>query len=626
MRAHADIPHEGKSQLRFLTCGSVDDGKSTLIGRLLHETGSVSEDQLTVLARDSARYGTTGVELDFALLVDGLEDERHQGITIDVAYRYFSTLRRSFVVADTPGHEQYTRNMATGASTSELALLLVDARKGLTPQTHRHATIAALMGIRHVVLAVNKLDLVAWDRAVFDAIVDAFRPFADRLQFRSLVAIPLSARNGDNVTNRSKNTPWYGGPTLLDHLESVGIDGGLDSGPFRLPVQNVLRPDADTRLYAGTITGGRLERGDAIVAASSGRASTVTKILVAGEECNAAHAGDAIAIALADEIDVGRGEVIAPKDARPEVADQIAAHLVWMGEKPLLPGRSYLLKCGARTVPASVTAIKYRIAVDTQEHLAARTLELNEIGVCNLAVASPIVFDDFADNRDTGGFLLIDRYSNATIAAGMIDFALRRGENVHLQELDVTKRTRAALKGQRPCIIWFTGLSGAGKSTIANRLEAKLTAIDRHTYMLDGDNVRSGLNKDLGFTAADRVENIRRVGEVAKLFVEAGEIVLCAFISPFRDERAAVRNLVAPGEFLEILVDAPLEVCEARDPKGLYAKSRAGKLPNFTGIDSPYERPENPDLVLETSSADPDALADRVLAFLSARGYLDPPG
>jgi bifunctional enzyme CysN/CysC len=516
--------------------------------------------------------------------------------------------------------------MATGASTSELAVLLVDARKGLLPQTHRHATIAGLMGIRHAVLAVNKLDLVAWNRAVFDEIVAAFRMFADRFGFRSLVAIPLSARLGDNVTVPSKNTPWYDGPTLIGHLETVEIDSDSTDRPFRLPVQTVLRPDPDRRLYAGTLTGGTLELGDAVVAASSGRASKVTKILAAGEEHEAAFAGDAVAIALADEIDIGRGDVIAPENARPEMADQFAAHLVWMSETALLPGRSYLLKIGARTVPVSVTTIKYRVAVETLEQLAARTLELNEIGVCNFATALPLAFDDFADNRDTGGFLLIDRYTNATIAAGMIDFALRRGENIHLQHLDVSKRTRAALKGQKPCILWFTGLSGAGKSTIANRVEAKLTALGRHTYLLDGDNVRSGLNKDLGFTAADRVENIRRVGEVAKLFVDAGEIVLCAFISPFRDERAAVRNLVVPGEFLEILVDAPLAICEARDPKGLYAKSRAGKLPNFTGIDSPYERPENPELVLETTNADPDALAERVIAFLSARRYLEPPG
>jgi bifunctional enzyme CysN/CysC len=626
MRAHVKVPVEGKTQLRFLTCGSVDDGKSTLIGRLLHDTGTIGEDQRAALERDSARFGTTGGEMDFALLVDGLEDEREQGITIDVAYRYFSTPRRSFVVADTPGHEQYTRNMATGASTSELAVLLVDARKGLLPQTHRHAAIAALMGIRHVVLAVNKLDLAGWDRAVFEEIVGQFLPFAERLGFRSTVALPLSARHGDNVTTKSVHTPWHDGPTLLDHLETVEIDADLADKPFRLPVQTVLRPNPDLRLYAGTVASGTLARGDRVVIASSGRSSTVTQLLVAGEEHEYAVAGDAVAIALADEIDIGRGELVAEPDAPPQSSDQFAAHVVWMNEDALLSGRAYFLKIGARTVPASITSIKYRLAVDSLEHQAARSLELNEIGVCNLATASPIAFDDFAENRATGGFLLIDRYSNATIAAGMIDHGLRRAENIHLQQLDVSKRTRAGLKNQRPCVLWFTGLSGAGKSTIANKVEARLAALGRHSYMLDGDNVRYGLNKDLGFTAADRVENIRRVGEVAKLFVDAGMIVLCAFISPFRNERAAVRGLVAPGEFLEVLVDAPLSVCESRDPKGLYAKSRAGQLPNFTGIDSPYERPEKPDLVLDTANSDPDELAERVLAMLATRGYLSPPG
>jgi bifunctional enzyme CysN/CysC len=607
-----------------LTCGSVDDGKSTLIGRLLYETGSVSDDQLAALARDSARFGTTGGDLDFALLTDGLEDEREQGITIDVAYRYFATAQRSFVVADAPGHEQYTRNMATGASTSDIAILLVDARKGLLPQTHRHATIAALMGIRELVLTVNKLDLIGWDRGAFDAIVSQFRRFAERLGLRSLAAIPVSARYGDNVIAPSPNAGWYDGPTLLRYLETVEVRTELALAPSRLSVQTVLRPDSDTRLYAGTLAAGSLRRGDQLVAASSGRRAKVDRILVSGSASETAEAGAAVAIALSENIDIGRGELLASPDAPPHVADQFSAHLIWMHESPLLAGRSYLLKIGTRTVPASVTSIRYRLAVDSLEHQAARTLELNEIGVCNLATASPIAFDDFAENRATGGFLLIDRYSNATLAAGMIDFALRRGENLHLQQLDVSKAARATLKDQRPCILWFTGLSGAGKSTIANRVEAKLATLGRHSYLLDGDNVRSGLNKDLGFTEADRVENIRRVGEVAKLFVDAGLIVLCAFISPFRNERAAVRGLVGADEFLEIYVDAPLAVCEARDPKGLYAKSRAGNLPNFTGIDSPYEPPESPDLVLETARESPEALADRVLAFLSTRGYLSP--
>jgi bifunctional enzyme CysN/CysC len=613
----------GKRQLRFLTCGSVDDGKSTLIGRLLHDTGCVTEDQRAALTKDSVRFGTVGADLDFALLTDGLEDERQQGITIDVAFRYFSTPRRSFVVADTPGHEQYTRNMATGASNAELAILLVDARKGLLVQTHRHAAIAALMGIRHVVLAVNKLDLVQWSRERFEEIVAAFKPFAERLGFISVAAIPLSARHGDNVISQSANTDWYQGPSLLEHLESVEVEADLAARPFRLPVQTVLRPSADARFFAGTLSGGTLSRGDRIAVASSGRVSTVTDIQVSGEAREIAHAGDAVAIAIADQVDIGRGELLAKPGELPHVADQFAAHLVWMSDEQLLPGRAYLMKIGARTLPASVTAIKYRLAVDSLEHQAARTLEMNEIGVCNLATASPIAFDDFADNRATGGFILIDRYTNATIAAGMVDFALRRGENIHPQHLSVSKRTRAALKGQRPAILWFTGLSGAGKSTIANRVEERLAALGRHSYLLDGDNLRSGLNRDLGFSDADRVENIRRIGEVAKLFVESGTLVLCAFISPFRNERAEIRNLVAPGEFLEVFVDTPLDVCEARDPKGLYAKSRAGDLPNFTGVDSPYERPENPELVLHAADASADELADRVIAYLSTRGYFD---
>jgi bifunctional enzyme CysN/CysC len=614
----------GRRQLRFLTCGSVDDGKSTLIGRLLHDTDCIAEDQRAALAKDSARFGTAGGDLDFALLTDGLEDEREQGITIDVAYRYFSTPRRSFIVADTPGHEQYTRNMATGASTSELAILLVDARKGLLVQTRRHAAIASLMGIRHVVLAVNKLDLVAWDRGRFEEIREAFRPFGDRLGFQSVVAIPMSARHGDNVSAASKKTGWYTGPALLEHLERVEIETDPAATPFRLSVQAVLRPSADTRLFVGTVSGGTLSCGEPVVVASSGRVSTVTEIHRSGERAETVRAGDAVAIAIADQIDVGRGEMLASPDRPPHVSDQFAAHLVWMSEEHLLPGRSYLMKIGARTLPASVTAIKYRLAVDSLEHQAVRTLEMNEIGVCKLATASPVAFDDFIHNHESGGFILIDRYSNATLAAGMIDFSLRRGENIHPQQLDVSKRTRAAIKGQRPVILWFTGLSGAGKSTIANHVEARLAALGKHSYLLDGDNLRSGLNKDLGFSDADRVENIRRVGEVAKLFVDSGAIVLCSFISPFRNERAEVRNLVALGEFLEIFVDAPLEVCEARDPKGLYAKSRAGLLPNFTGIDSPYERPESPELVLNAAHADADELADRVIAYLSTRGYFEP--
>jgi bifunctional enzyme CysN/CysC len=619
------VPPIARDQLRILTCGSVDDGKSTLIGRLLHDTGSVPEDQLAACARDSARFGTTGGELDYAFLVDGLEDERRQGITIDVAYRYFASPRRSFVVADAPGHEQYTRNMATGASNAEVAILLVDARKGLLRQTHRHAAIAALMGIRHVVLAVNKIDLVGWDHDVYRGITDAFAAFAQKLGLASIQSIPVCAREGDNVARRSERMPWYRGPTLLEHLETVEVDADLVGKPFRFSVQTILRPDGDTRLYAGTIASGRIAVGDRIVAASSGRAAVVERIVGAGVERPSAGAREAVAIGLAQEIDVARGEIFAPAEEKLHVTEQFAAHVIWMSDRPLLPGRSYLLKIGTRAVPASITTIKYRLSVDTFEHQATRTLELNEIGVCNVATAVPIPVDHFATHRDTGGFLLIDRHSGETLAAGMVDFSLRRGENIHQHMLDVSQRTRAQLKKQRPCILWFTGLSGAGKSTIANRLEGKLAEIGRHTYLLDGDNVRLGLNKDLGFTAADRVENIRRVGEVAKLFVDAGLIVLCSFISPFREERAAVRRLVDDGQFIEIFVDAPLEICAARDPKGLYAKSRRGELPNFTGIDSPYERPENPEIVLDTTSVDADALAARVLAYLATNGYLDAP-
>jgi bifunctional enzyme CysN/CysC len=626
MRApQAETSRGRKSHLRFLTCGSVDDGKSTLIGRLLHDTGCITDDQRASLAQDSVRFGTVGDELDFALLTDGLEDERHQGITIDVAYRYFSTPRRSFVVADTPGHEQYTRNMATGASTSDLAILLVDARKGLIVQTRRHAVIASLMGIRQVVLAVNKLDLVQWSRDRFEEIAVAFKEFASRLGFQAIVAIPLSARHGDNVTAPSANTKWYEGPVLLEYLECVEIEADPLARPFRLPVQMVLRPSADERMIAGTVASGTISVGQGVVVASSGRVSTVTDIRVSGASRQSAAAGDAIAVALADQVDVGRGDLLASPDVLPHIADQFAAHVVWMAEDHLLPGRSYLMKIGTRTLPASVTAIKYRLSVDSLEHQAVHTLQSNEIGVCNLAAVSPVAFDDFAENRGTGGFVLIDRFSNATLAAGMIDFALRRGENIHPQRLDVSKRARSALKGQRPAILWFTGLSGAGKSTIANRVESRLAALGRHSYLLDGDNLRSGLNKDLGFSDADRVENIRRIGEVAKLFVDAGVIVLCAFISPFRSERAEIRNLTLSGEFVEIFVDTPLEVCEARDPKGLYAKSRAGRLPNFTGIDSPYEPPENPELVLRAADTSADDLADRVVAYLLTRGYFEPP-
>ena len=609
--------------LRFLTCGSVDDGKSTLIGRMLYEQGRILEDQMASLSADSRRHGTDGENVDFALLVDGLEAEREQGITIDVAYRYFATPRRSFVVADTPGHEQYTRNMATGASNADLAILLVDARRGLLTQTRRHATICALLGIRHVVLAVNKIDLVGYDEGVFDRIVADFRTFAAGLRYETIAPVPLSARHGDNLSERSARTPWWAGPTLMEHLETIDVAPAGSGGPFRLPVQWVSRPDLDFRGFAGTIASGSVRSGDAVVVAGSGLASTVARIVTADGDLAQASAGDAVTLTLTDEIDAARGDVLCAPDARPTVADQFAAHLIWMSDERLLPGRSYLMKIGPRTLPATVTDIKHRIDVDSQARHAAKTLGLNEVGVCNVATASPIAFDPYADIRDMGAFILIDRVSNATAAAGMIDFGLRRATNVHRQALAVTKGDRAGLKGQRPAIVWFTGLSGAGKSTIANIVDAKLLARGAHSVMLDGDNLRHGLNKDLGFTDADRVENVRRVGEVAKLMVEAGLLTLCSFISPYRAERAQVRALVGEDEFVEVFVDAPLEDCVARDPKGLYKRALAGEIRNFTGVDQPYEPPLAPELTLRTAEAPAEALADVVIAALEARGVLE---
>ena len=611
-----------KSLLRFFMGGSVDDGKSTLIGRLLHETGAVAEDELAALTRDSARFGNSGQKLDFALLVDGLEDEREQGITIDVAHRYFSSPRRAFIVADTPGHESYTRNTASGASNADLAIILVDARRGLLPQTRRHAVIAHLVGVRHVVLAVNKLDLVGWDRSVYDGIVNGFREFARPLGLTSLVPIPLSALNGDNVSAPGGNTPWYDGPSLLGHLETVDIAADRSKSPLRVLVQTVLRPDRDSRLYAGIVAGGTIRPGDPVQVAPSGVSAKVNRVMVAGEERTHATAGESVAIGLDRHVDVARGDTLVAPDRPPQVTDQFEAHLIWMSEQPLLPGREYLLKVGVRAVTASVTGVKHRVDVETLRREPAHTLALNEIGICDIATATPVSLDSFAEIRQTGCFILIDRFTNATVAAGTVDFALRRGLNVRQQALTVTKDIRAALKVQRPCVLWFTGLSGAGKSTIANLVEVQLAARKRHTYMLDGDNVRHGLNKDIGFTDADRVENIRRVGEVAKLFVDAGLIVLCSFISPFRAERAAIRQILEPGEFIEIYVSTPLEICESRDAKGLYAKARSGALPSFTGIDSPYEPPEYADLVLDSSSAGPDELASRVVDMLASRGMI----
>jgi bifunctional enzyme CysN/CysC len=605
--------------LRFLTCGSVDDGKSTLIGRLLYEQNLIFEDHLAALTRDSKKHGTTGADIDFALLVDGLEAEREQGITIDVAYRYFATPRRSFIVADTPGHEQYTRNMATGASNCELAVLLVDARKGLLAQTRRHAMIASLLGIRHAVLAVNKIDLVGYSQDVFEDIAGAFAAFAAPLGFKDVKAIPLSARFGDNVSARSERMPWYTGPDLLDHLETVDVEDDRAARPFRLPVQWVNRPNLDFRGFAGTIASGTLRRGDEIAALPSGRVSRIKSILAPGGDVETAEAGDAVTIGLEDEIDIARGDVLAPARERSAVADQFAAHVVWMSAEPLLPGRTYLMKINHATLAATVTDLKHRIDTDSLAPLAAKTLSLNEVGVCNLSTGRPIAFDAYADNRKTGAFILIDRATNETIAAGMIDFALRRATNVHRQAITVSKAERAQLMNHRAAVLWFTGLSGAGKSTIANLVEAGLHARGVHTLMLDGDNVRHGLNRDLGFTEADRVENIRRIGEVARLMTDAGLVVLCSFISPFRAERRMVRELMGEGEFIEVFVDTPLEECIARDPKGLYKRALAGDIKNFTGVSQAYEVPERAELHLMAGEAPAERLAEQVIDDLARR-------
>ena len=611
-----------KDQLRFITCGSVDDGKSTLIGRLLHDCKLILDDQLSNLVEDSARHGTTGADIDFALLLDGLEAEREQGITIDVAYRFFSTPKRSFIVADTPGHEQYTRNMATGASNAQLAVILIDARKGVLAQTRRHSLICALLGIQHVIIAVNKIDLVGFARASFERIAADYAAFAAPLGFASVVPIPLSARFGDNVVALSSRMPWYRGPTLLQQLELADVEGETAASPFRFPVQWVNRSNLDFRGYAGTVVSGRIEAGDAIVVAASGRESTVKEIVTYDGPMASAAAGDAVTLTLADDIDVARGDVLASPSARPEVSDQFAAHVIWMSEEPLMPGRSYLLRIGTKTVAGSITALKYKIDVDTREHLAAPTLGMNDIAFCNLSTAAPVAFDPYEANRRTGAFIVIDRFTNHTVGAGMIAFGLRRGRNIHWQPLLVGKDERAALKHQKPAILWFTGLSGAGKSTIANIVEQRLHAAGNHTMLLDGDNVRHGLCRDLGFTEADRVENIRRAGEVARLMAESGLIVLCAFISPYRAEREMVRNLVPAGEFFEVFVDTPIAECMRRDPKGLYAKAQAGEIKNFTGFDAPYERPQSPEVQLHTVGHNAAALAEQVLATLLARGII----
>ena len=609
--------------LRFLTCGSVDDGKSTLIGRLLFDSQLLMEDQIDQLKRDSEKHGTAGDEIDFALLVDGLEAEREQGITIDVAYRFFATPKRRFIVADTPGHEQYTRNMATGASTADLAILLVDATKGLLTQTRRHAVIVSLLGIRKVVLAVNKMDLTDFDEDNFRQIESDFRAFSAELNFGEIVAIPMSARAGDNVTAKSERTPWYDPPVLLPHLEDSEIAEQIGSEPFRMPVQWVCRPDRTFRGFAGTIAGGSVAVGDAVAVAGSGRTSTVDKIFLGSDNLEQAQAPQSVLVTLKDEIDISRGDVLAAADARPDVSDQLASHIIWMSEDPLLPGRQYLMKFAAQTVPVQITELKHRLDVDSLEHNAAKVLELNEVGFCNLSTSQPVAFDPYAMNRHTGGFILIDRLTNATVAAGMIAFALRRASNIHWQALDVDRSSRAVLKHQKPSVLWFTGLSGSGKSTIANIVERKLFAMGRHTYVLDGDNVRHGLNRDLGFTDADRVENIRRVAETAKLMADAGLIVLVSFISPFKSERRLARSLMEEGEFLEIYVDTPLNVAESRDPKGLYARARNGEIQNFTGIDSPYETPETAEVRLDTVQRSAEELADQLIDYLRANGRLD---
>ena len=613
---------ENKELLRFLTCGSVDDGKSTLIGRLLYDTKLIFEDQLATLEKDSKKHGTTGDDIDFALLVDGLEAEREQGITIDVAYRFFATPKRKFIVADTPGHEQYTRNMATGASTADLAIVLIDARQGVLRQTRRHSFIASLLGIRHIVLAVNKIDLVGFDRGTFDRIVGDYRAFAKDLGFETLTPIPMSARYGDNVTSRSQRMPWYSGPALLEHLETVPLAIGDATKPFRFPVQYVNRPNLDFRGFAGTIASGTISQGDPIVVAKSGKPSRVKRIAAHGGDLKTAHEGQAITIVLDDEVEVSRGNMLVAPDARPHVADQFTANIVWFDEHALLPGRSYILRTETDQMNATVTELKYRIDVNTFSHEAAKSLELNEVGVCNISTQTPLVFDTYAENRVTGAFVLIDRMTNATAGAGMILHPLRRASNVHWQALDVDKKARAELKHQKPAVLWFTGLSGSGKSTIANLLEKKLHANGKHTYILDGDNVRHGLNRDLGFTEEDRVENIRRVAEVARLMVDAGLLVLVSFISPFRAERRMARELMGEGEFVEVFVDTPFEECARRDPKGLYARALRGEIKNFTGVDSPYEAPEHADVHIKTSGRSAEDLTVSLETWLRDRGYI----
>ncbi len=611
--------HQQKSLLRFITCGSVDDGKSTLIGRLLYDSKMIFEDQLAALEADSKRVGTQGQEIDFALLVDGLAAEREQGITIDVAYRFFTTEKRKFIVADTPGHEQYTRNMVTGASTADLAVILIDARKGVLTQTRRHSFLAHLIGIKHIVLAVNKMDLVGYDKTVFDRITLAYRAFASEIGITNFTAIPISGFKGDNITALSDNTPWFKGPALIEHLENVEVGAAADEAkPFRLPVQWVNRPNLDFRGFSGQLASGKVRPGDAVRILPSGKTTTVDRIVTLDGDLDEAVAGQSVTLTLADEVDCSRGDVIAAADAPPEAADQFEATLVWMADEAMIAGRAYWLKLATQSVSATIQQPKYEINVNTLDHLAAKTFELNGIGVVELSTDKPITFEAYGDNRTSpnkvmGGFILIDKLTNATVAAGMLHFSLRRAQNVHWQATDIDRDMRAGLKNQRPALLWFTGLSGSGKSTIANLVEKKLHRMNRHSFLLDGDNVRHGLNRDLGFTEADRIENIRRVGEVAKLMSDAGLIVITAFISPFRVEREMVRSMLPEGEFLEVFIDTPLAEAERRDVKGLYKKARAGQLKNFTGIDSPYEAPETPEIRIDTTAMTPEEAADLII-------------
>ena len=614
--------HQYKSLLRFITCGSVDDGKSTLIGRLLYESHLVFEDHLAALEADSAKVGTQGGDLDFALLLDGLAAEREQGITIDVAYRFFSTEHRKFIVADTPGHEQYTRNMVTGASTADAAVILVDARKGVLTQTRRHSYLVSLLGIRRVVVAVNKMDLVDYSRDRFEEIEAEYRAFATEIGIDHVTFIPLSALKGDNVTERSEHTDWYDGPTLIGFLETVPVDDERADGPLRFPVQWVNRPSHDFRGFSGQVVGGTVRSGDAVRVLPAGTTSTVDRVVTMDGDLDEAIAGQSVTLTLTDEVDASRGDLICAADAPAEVADQFEGHVIWMHEDAMLPGRPYLMKVGTRTVGVSIGHPKYRVDVNTLEHLAANTLELNEIGVCNLSLDRAIPFDPYADNRDTGGFVIIDKLTQNTVGAGLLHFALRRSHNIHWQDVKVDQAARTELNRHGAGVVWLTGLSGSGKSTIANIVESKLHAQGVRTYLLDGDNVRHGLNRDLGFTDADRVENIRRIAEVAALMVDAGLVVLASFISPFRAERRFARDRVADGEFVEVHVDASLAVAEQRDPKGLYAKARRGELANFTGIDSPYEPPEHPEVRVDTGTVSPEAAADAVIAALRERGIL----